>query len=686
MFHGIDTVAQVFVNGRSVGTAANMFIEHEFDLADALRPGTNELVVHLDSPRRYAEQFEYPPFLDQVWDDFVPLRVRKPAHMFGWDITPRVVSAGLHRTVQLLNRGPWRIEDWYLRTSEITADQRSAKVDLAFTLSRPPRDRAVQVRLRGMHEASGQSFEADAYPDFVTGRITVQVPDPWLWQPRNYGDPHLYDVELSLLVDGEEVDRHEQRFGIRMIEHEFDVRPPPDGKFRFRVNGRPILVMGTNWVPLDPLHARDADRLAPALKELWESGVNAVRCWGGNLYEDTPFFEFCDTHGILVWQDFALACGRYPADEQLTHAVRDEATAIVRKLRNHACLMIWSGSNENDMNFVSEGVDPGTDPLTREVLPRVVQDEGWRTPYIPGSPAVSADMARRQTLLESPEQHLWGPRSGFKTAFITNPAAMFVGEIGYHGMPAAASLDQFLPAGHRDFDPADPIWILHESDHRKHPRWRYSRLELAANQVAQFFGTVDTKRRDRFLPASQIVQAEAYKFYLESTRLMNDERSGIMWWNLLDSWPQVADSVVDYYFRRKLAFYYLRRSQQPVCVVAAETEGWTRDIVVVNDGIYSGPIDVTVRSLTRDELLVDTRMHTVAGENTTVGVVPASPLPDCLLLRWTTPDGEVSGGNHYLASSSRVELDAYLDGYFPAIAALDDEIDPKFLRVVGGDA
>ena len=129
-----------------------------------------------------------------------------------------------------------------------------------------------------------------------------------------------------------------------------DALPEPDSHFLFRVNGIPLMVKGTNWVPLDAFHSRDAARLAQALALVDDLGCNMIRCWGGNVYEDQAFFDYCDEKGILVWQDFAFACCRYPQGIEFPGtACGREAEAVVERLRNHACLAIWCGDNEIDM-------------------------------------------------------------------------------------------------------------------------------------------------------------------------------------------------------------------------------------------------------------------------------------------------------------------------------------------------
>ncbi len=142
-------------------------------------------------------------------------------------------------------------------------------------------------------------------------------------------------MSCELLRGGVVADRREDAIGLRIVNldrTELTTASEP-GEFRFRINGVPIMCKGTNWVPLDAFHSRDAERYEPVLALVDDLGCNIVRCWGGNVYEDTRFFRICDERGIMVWQDFAFACAFYPQDQAFLERVRAEAEQVVRKLQ-----------------------------------------------------------------------------------------------------------------------------------------------------------------------------------------------------------------------------------------------------------------------------------------------------------------------------------------------------------------
>lgn len=198
-------------------------------------------------------------------------------------------------------------------------------------------------------------------------------------------------------------------------------------------------------MPLDAFHSRDAQRYEQALSLFRETNCNIVRCWGGNVYEDHAFYDICDESGILVWQDFSLACALYPQTDEFAKIIEREAAAAVVKLRNHPSILLWSGDNEVDAMYYNFGYDlphVRNNRLSREVLPRVAASHDPFRFFLPSSPYIPLTVSGD---LNVPEQHNWGPRDYFKGDFYRHSSAHFISEIGYHGCPAVSSMRQFIP-------------------------------------------------------------------------------------------------------------------------------------------------------------------------------------------------------------------------------------------------
>jgi len=443
-----------------------------------------------------------------------------------------------------------------------------------------------------------------------------------------------------------------------------------------RCNNQPIQCRGTNWVPLDAFHSRDAERYSLVLPMLEELGCNIVRCWGGNVYEDHAFFDFCDSAGILVWQDFAFACALYPQEEAFFAEVRAEARAVIRKLRNHASLALWAGDNEIDIFAVFLNRDPAANRISRSVLPEICAVEDPYRPYLPSSPFVSAEAWRAgaadQKLM--PEQHLWGPRDYYKSRFYAESTAHFASEIGYHGCPNVSSLNKFLEPGHHWPWKDDLQWRVHAADQVPEGGPYAYRIKLMADQIRELFGEEPSTLED-FALASQISQAEAKKYFIEMFRLAKWRRTGIIWWNLIDCWPEFSDAIVDYYLSRKLAFWYIQRSQVPVILMVGEPEDWRCRLVVGNDTLSDVDGDYRVTEPGSDRPLLEGRYHAPANANVQVGTLPVSHSDHrLLLLHWTADRKEY--GSHYLLGKPPFSLGWYRS-MLPAIAALPRPFDSQ---------
>jgi beta-mannosidase len=251
------------------------------------------------------------------------------------------------------------------------------------------------------------------------------------------------------------------------------------------------------------------------------------------------------------------------------------------------------------------------------------------------------------------EDHLWGPRDYFKSDFYLANKAHFVSETGYHGCPSLESIKKFItPEKVWPYTDNDE-WILHSSDQRGNP----SRVMLMEKQVRQLFGEIPTDPEDYIL-ASQISQAEAKKFFIEHMRVGRPNKTGIIWWNLLDGWPQMSDAVVDYYFTKKLAYHYIKRSQAPFVIAAGEISSWLLPIYACNDTLSEKTGHLKVKDAMTDEILYEGDFK--AEVNTTTKLLDL-PLyyseKRVLIFEWKTENE--NGFNHYFFGYPPISLKLY---------------------------
>ncbi|MFA5263596.1 MAG: hypothetical protein WC378_07190 [Opitutaceae bacterium] len=648
VFEGLDCFADIYLNGILIGSTANALVEHVVS-AKGLRSGSNEMLIHIRPSLDEARKYDYPPGAVAQLPGYGGMYVRKPPHAFGWDIMPRAVSGGIWRSVRLEFLPAARLETVWLETT--AADESNADLTLHFR-TRLPMGNISGYRIAIEGKCGKARFEAAGPVVFEAGRVTFSVANPKRWWPRDRGLPELYDVTVRLIKGDRECDRAVFRHGIRMVQllRTSVTDESGSGEFCFLVNGERTFIRGTNWVPADTYHSRDAARIPRILELAKECGCNLIRCWGGNVFESREFFDFCDENGILVWQDFALACVVYPHNDELARIIEDEARKVVRRLRQHASLALWSGDNECDLahDWHQRG-SPEGNRLTRIVLPRVLSDEDPSRPYLPSSPCVDgkAFLTDRRYL---PEDHLWGPRDFFKSPYYTHSLCHFVSEIGYHACPSVKSVKRFITKA-KLWPPGNDEWLLHgTSPIPGITAWDY-RIELMSKQAGEMFGKIADNLAD-FAWQSQSVQAEANKFFIELFRGAKWRRTGLIWWNLIDGWPQFSDAVVDYYFEKKLAFDFIRRAQQPVIAMVREAKGWIHDLVACNDTRTPVALNFVVRELGVAKPLVKGRRIAAADAVTVLGTLPYFRKHQrFLVIDWKSDDGKIRGRNHYLAGN-----------------------------------
>ena len=627
-FEGIDTASEIFLNGKKIGETENMLVAHEFDVADDIREGENELIVHIMPACIAARKYPIDPGTRVGGNHTCGISFRKAPHMYGWDIMPRLVSGGIWRSVTLEQMAEDRIDDVYLYTARVDLKNKKAVLSVSFNCHLAEDDtKEYSVRFTGI---CGDSVLVNTVDRLwhTAETFTFRLENVKFWWPHNYGEPNVYDYKIELLHLGEVVAEYNTRIGIRMVDLErTDLTDETgSGEFVFRVNGKKIFAMGTNWVPADAMHSFDKDRIPAILPMLSDIGCNIIRVWGGNVYEDDMLYDYCDDHGIMVWQDFIMGCALYPQDEDFKSRLYVEASAAVKRLRSHPSIVLWAGDNECDEAFFwAEKIPfamPSQNANTRVILPSVLRIHDPTRPYLPSSPYLSDESVLTGRKYDASECHLWGPRDYFKGKFYGTSVCHFASETGYHGCNSPDSLRRFIsedqlwpwtnaekPKDGQLWDKgkvlANPDWLAHATcpvlDHTAEEKYR---IPLMANQVITLFGK-QPDDLDAFAYQSQNSQAEAKKYFIERFRVFKWRRTGIIWWNLIDGWPQISDAVVDYYGMKKLAYHYIKRSQQPVCFIFDEPKDGKLAVSVVNDLQEDKKVCFKITDLTNDAVLLE---------------------------------------------------------------------------------
>lgn len=626
-FEGVDTRAEYFLNGERLGMSANMFVPVEFDVTHRLKE-ENALTVILRSPLRDPNEPLGVLGRSRVGGTDVE-GIRKAQHSFGWDIMPRLAVCGIWKGVSLAVVPEARIADvhWIVKDTDRAAKTATVLADCRIVA---PRTLLHRARLRLTLTRPGKRAVSVEHPlRYFQTRDGLEVSDADLWWPRDAGEPALYDATAELVgADGAVLAADVRRIGLRTVGWErrdwHSERDP--GTFRFLVNGEPVYMHGCDWSPMDALHSRDGQHLVRCLEMLVDLNCNMVRVWGGGVYEDDAFYDFCDANGILVWQDFMMGNVEPEQNDAFARTIHDEAKTQILRLRSHPCLAMWCGNNEQDRS-VGQGwgrlaPDPAKDRISREVLPRVLRDFDPVTPYMPSSPWWTPDVVAGTARLS--QDHLWGSREQyFKGDFWCRNTPTFVSEIGCHGCANVTSLRRMMsPSGLYPWpDKADKLdfnddWCCKSvSAYPEQRHWASKRNSLMTKQVGTFFGTVPDDLGE-FAELSQIYQAQALKYWIELFRSRKGRTWGLLWWNLRDGWPILSDGVVDYWFGKKKSYAAIKSVQQPQLVTVVERG----QLVAVNDRLHpvKGRVEVadvdSGRTLHSEEVELPSNARTVLCE------------------------------------------------------------------------
>ena len=597
VFDGLDTLADLRLNGELLGRADNMFRTWRFDLTGRLRPGTNELSVAFRSAVRRAAELDSRRHLASVSDQLpgAPYLRKAPCH-FGWDWGPKLPNVGFWKGVRLEGWSTARLGD--VRIAQAVELRPAVEADRARISARVGIERtgkagagagsgagsagpAIEAVLRVLHpNGRAETVRAVVDADGSMAELAVEIAAPELWWPNGLGSQPLYDVEVELLAGGQHLDARSFRVGLRTLE----LRRQPDQwgeSFGFVVNGVPVFAKGGNWIPADAFPARVTDAQVESLVgAAADANHNMIRVWGGGYYETEAFYDACDRRGILVWQDFMFACSVYPLGDGEFHAnVAAEISEQVRRLRHRACLALWCGNNEMERGWADWGWDvPENADLKAaylrffgETLPGWVAAEDAATPYWPSSPSsgrplVDAIGAR------TGDEHQWVVWHGLAPfAAYGREVYRFVSEFGFESLPAMATVAAFAP------DPAD--WNLGSpllDHHQRCPSGNARILFYLAEQfrLPKDFGGL--------VYLSQVLQAEAMRVGVEHWRQEMARCRGALYWQLNDCWPVSSWSSIDYFGRWKALHYATRRFYSPV-LLSARVDGETATLSVTND-------------------------------------------------------------------------------------------------------
>jgi len=348
-FRGLDTVADIYLNGELIGKHDNLFISKSIDITSKLKKN-NSLLIHFHNILDYLATIPYP----EEWSETVTRckLVRKPIH----DFPPEVYAGsnyqgayryfspiGVYDTIELISTGEAEIVGDWLRTS----------------LDASLKDGALFVNLDGLSSAESVNIHV-ILSDPESRKVAfcektvpvvdkewsfekwIEIDSPQPWYPRGYGAQPLYTVTVDVLVGSTICDSLTKQIGFRHIEMPYPLA--------FTVNGKKVRMWGGSMDPFQGYtHCWRRARVMRLLDMVENANMNTLRIWGEGIPYRDEFYEECDRRGIIVWQEFFLCFAAHPNTKEYREKYKIEAKELILRLRHHTSLFMWCSGNETIM-------------------------------------------------------------------------------------------------------------------------------------------------------------------------------------------------------------------------------------------------------------------------------------------------------------------------------------------------
>ncbi len=580
---GLDTLAEIFLNGTPVAQTANMHRTYRIPVKNFLVEGENEITVHFSSVLKYIENYKY---RENHEVHYVPSGamegnqlLRKAHSMFGWDWGPQLVDAGILGDIYLESFSGGRIADVCLHQEH--RENGSVNLTVTIELENAKEGEEPSVALTGPEQEETWTDTARRVSGvFFTAEFTVEHPQ--LWWPNGYGAQPLYTLTVQW-----ENERITKKTGLRTLT----VSRQKDewgNEFAFMVNGVKIFARGGNYIPEDAIYPHiTKERTKRLLLDCVRANFNCIRVWGGGYYPSDDFFDLCDQYGLIVWQDLMFACNVYDVTDEFLKNVKQEIIDNVKRIRHHACLGLLCGNNEIESawhhwgDFQAESAYLRADyiRLFEEVLPRTVMAVAADTFYWHSSPS-SGGCFDNPDDENRGDTHYWDvwhgqkPFSDYQRHFFR-----FCSEFGFQSFPSLKTVETYTE------EPDRNIFSRVMESHQKNTSANGKMLYYLSENFRY------PRDFDSLLYVTQVLQAVAIKSGVDHWRRNRGRCMGALYWQVNDNWPVASWSGIDYFGRWKALHYMAARFYAPVAV-SIRTDNKTAELWISSERdeetVYSG--------------------------------------------------------------------------------------------------
>ena len=564
VFEGLDTLAEIYVNGRRIGYADNMHRTWRYPVKSVLNTGANELKILFRSPTKYIrEAFEKSPTLgtEDAMNGFV--HIRKAHYMFGWDWGAHLPDAGIWRPVYLEAIDRAKIESVEIRQFHEDGRVRLVPAPEISIFAPDFSEKDMEIRFE-IKDPDGNRISEGPIKDEIV------IDHPRLWWPNGLGPQNLYTICVTLCdMQGRILDEWSRRIGLRTLTMDRS-KDQWGEKFATCVNGVNFFAMGADYIPEDHLLGRvTAETTEALLKKAVFANFNSIRVWGGGHYPNDWFYDLCDELGLVVWQDFMFACAVYDLTPEFEENITAEIIDNLKRIRHHASLGLMCGNNEMEQ-FVKERTWVSKDSEVRDyiimyerIMPKLMKEYAPQVFYWPASPSSggSFDDPRDENRGDVHYWDVWhgnAPFSEYRKHYFR-----YLSEFGFQSFPARKTIETFTD-DEEDMNIFSYIFERHQRNGAAN-----GKIMNYMQQTFKYPTGFDT-----IIYASQLLQAEAIRYGVEHLRRnrTDDRCMGAVYWQFNDCWPVASWSGVDYHHRLKALHYYARRFFAPV-MISCEEEG-----------------------------------------------------------------------------------------------------------------
>ncbi|MBO4623125.1 MAG: glycoside hydrolase family 2 protein [Bacilli bacterium] len=570
VFLGIDTISEIYVNDYLVTKTYNMHRRYIININDYIRVGENSLKVVIKSCLEFIKE-EDKKNTHQLMNMQYAVKgyanIRKAHCMFGWDWGPQMPDGGIWRKcfLEIIDKG--RIDD-VLVYQDTNKDV--SKLNIKVNNHLLVKDTKLVVSVTNTNFRVTKEEKALDHNEF-----NIDIKNPSLWYPVGYGDQPLYDLEVKLIYKDKVVDTFKQRIGLRDIKIK-RIKDEYGESFTVCVNGQDVFIKGSDYIIEDNISPhKDINHTRFLIKAMIEGNQNCIRVWGGALYPSDEFYDLCDEAGILVWQDLMFACGYYNMENELfVTEIKAEIIDNLKRIHNHASLMLICGNNENETAALNWGI-PSPEYTKKwylyqyeELIPSLVNSVAPDIFYWPSSPSSGGGFDDPNSDSRG-DVHYWDVWHGNKPieAYRTIYPRM-LSEFGMQSFPCMKTINSFTNPEDRN------IYSYVMERHQKN---------RSANQkIMNYIGSMFKypKNLEYIAYVSELIQAEAVRYCVEHLRRNYPRCMGAIYWQLNDCWPVASWSSIDYYDRYKALQYYSKRFYAPIIVSVEESSSASLDYTV----------------------------------------------------------------------------------------------------------